>query len=93
MKSKRLLNAVSEVKCEIFRDGKGAVFLQDMSSSCTWVNGSKVCKDRMWPLEHNAEICFTGSCQHHTVTIKISERWPFLLLRETIHSLTIPRVL
>jgi hypothetical protein len=40
---------------------KGAVFLRDMSSNGTWVNGNKVGKDRMWPLEHNSEICFTGS--------------------------------
>ena len=35
------------------------MFLRDMISNGTWVNGNKVGKDRMWPLEHNAEICFT----------------------------------
>jgi hypothetical protein len=27
----------------------------------TWVNRNKVVKDRVWPLEHSAEICFAGS--------------------------------
>ena len=26
-----------------------------------WVNGNKVGKDAMWPLDHNAEICFAGA--------------------------------
>jgi hypothetical protein len=30
-----------------------------MSSNGTWVNGNKAGMDRMWLLEHNAELCFT----------------------------------
>ena len=32
-----------------------------VSTSGTWVNGNKVGKDCMWPLDHNAEICFAGA--------------------------------
>ena len=36
------------------------VFLRDKSSNGIWVNGNKVGKDSMWPLDHNSEICFAG---------------------------------
>jgi len=52
------LQAVSKVQCEIIKTDKGA-FLKDCSSNGTWVNGHKVGKDSMWPLEHNQEICFS----------------------------------
>ena len=49
--------AVSKCQCEIIRE-KNGVFLSDKSSNGTWVNGNKVGKGKMWPLEHNSEICF-----------------------------------
>ena len=60
MGSNRWLTAVSKVQCEIIKNKTG-VFLKDRSSNGTWVNGHKVGKDQMWPLEHNSEICFAGS--------------------------------
>lgn len=59
MGNTRWLTAVSKVQCEIMKMKEG-VFLKDRSSNGTWVNGQKVGKDKMWPLEHNAEICFAG---------------------------------
>ena len=47
-------------QCEIVKNSTG-VFLRDKSSNGTWVNGNKVGKDKVWPLEHNSEICFAGS--------------------------------
>ena len=60
MGGSKWLNAVSKCQCEIVKNSSG-VFLRDKSSNGTWVNGNKVGKDKMWPLEHNAEICFAGS--------------------------------
>ena len=54
------LTTVSKVQCEIIKNDKG-IFLKDKSSNGTWVNGHKIGKDAMWPLEHNAEICFAGA--------------------------------
>ena len=60
MGGSKWLNAVSKCQCKIVKNSSG-VFLRDKSSNGTWVNGNKVGKDKMWPLEHNAEICFAGS--------------------------------
>ena len=60
MGGSKWLNAVSKCQCKIVKSSSG-VFLRDKSSNGTWVNGNKVGKDKMWPLEHNAEICFAGS--------------------------------
>eukprot|EP00092_Neocalanus_flemingeri_P094274 GFUD01119867.1.p1 GENE.GFUD01119867.1~~GFUD01119867.1.p1 ORF type:complete len:515 (-),score=128.52 GFUD01119867.1:119-1663(-) len=60
MGTHRWLTAVSKCQCEIVRNKQG-VFLKDRSSNGTWVNGNKVGKDCMWPLDHNAEICFAGA--------------------------------
>ena len=51
------LEAVSLIQCEIFKNNEG-IFIRDCSSNGTWVNGHKIGKGRMWPLEHNSEICF-----------------------------------
>jgi len=63
------LTAVSKNQCEIFRDKKG-VFVKDLSSNGTWVNGHKIGKGLQFPLEHNAEICFAG--QHKKVFVFMS---------------------
>ena len=60
MGGSKWLNAVSKCQCKIVKNSSG-VFLRDKSSNGTCVNGNKVGKDKMWPLEHNAEICFAGS--------------------------------
>ena len=60
MGGSKWLNAVSKCQCEIVKNSSG-VFLRDKNSNGTWVNGNKVCKDKMWPLEHNDAICFAGS--------------------------------
>jgi len=60
MGSMRWLTAVSKCQCEIIKNKLG-IFLKDKSSNGTWVNGNKVGKDSMWPLDHNAEICFAGA--------------------------------
>ena len=57
MGDKYWLLAVSKNQCEILRDKKG-VFVKDLSSNGTWVNGHKIGKGLQFPLEHNAEICF-----------------------------------
>ena len=54
------LTAVSKVLCDIVRNS-GGTFIRDCSSNGTWVNGHKIGKGGMWPLEHNAEICFAGA--------------------------------
>jgi len=54
------LTTVSKVQCEIIKNSNG-IFLKDKSSNGTWVNGHKIGKDAMWPLDHNAEICFAGA--------------------------------
>jgi len=59
MGDKKWVTAVSKIQCEIFRDKKG-VFVKDLSSNGTWVNGHKIGKGLQFPLEHNAEICFAG---------------------------------
>ena len=59
MGSQRWMTAVSKCQCEIIRE-KG-VFLRDRSSNGTWVNGNKVGKDNLWPLEYNSVICFAGA--------------------------------
>lgn len=59
MGSYKWLSAVSKTQCEITKCTQG-VFLKDRSSNGTWVNGHRVGRDQMWPLEHNAEICFAG---------------------------------
>ena len=51
---------VSKVQCEIIKNNNG-IFLKDKSSNGTWVNGHKIGKDAMWPLDHKAEICFAGA--------------------------------
>ena len=58
----RWLTAVSKCQCEVLRN-KDGIFLKDKSSNGTWVNGNKVGKDKMWPLEHNSVICFAGSAK------------------------------
>jgi len=60
MGSEKWWTAISKCQCEIIKD-KGGVFLRDKSSNGTWVNGYKVGKDKMYPLEHNAEISFAGA--------------------------------
>ena len=60
MGSQRWMTAVSKCQCEIIRENKG-VFLRDCSSNGTWVNGNKVGKDNLWPLEYNSVICFAGA--------------------------------
>jgi len=60
MGTHRWLTAVSKCQCEIIKNTQG-VFLKDRSSNGTWVNGNKVGKDAMWPLEHNSVICFAGA--------------------------------
>ena len=57
MGDKYWLLAVSKIQCEILRD-KNGVFIKDLSSNGTWVNGHKIGKGLQFPLEHNAEICF-----------------------------------
>jgi len=59
MGSQKWLTAVSKCQCEIFRN-KNGVFLRDHSSNGTWVNGFKIGKNNMRPLEHDSEICFAG---------------------------------
>jgi len=60
MGSHKWLTAVSKTQCEIIRNREG-VFLKDHSSNGTWVNGKKVGKGSMWPLEHNSDICFSSA--------------------------------
>ena len=60
MGTHRWLTAVSKYQCEIIRNTQG-VFLKDCSSNGTWVNGNKVCKDAMWPLEQNSVFSFAGA--------------------------------
>jgi len=60
MGTHRWLTAVSKCQCEILKTPQG-VFLKDRSSNGTWVNGRKVGKDLMMPLDHNSEICFAGA--------------------------------
>ena len=67
------LTAVSKIQCEIFRDEKG-VFIKDRSSNGTWVNGHKVGKDAVWPLEHNSELCFAGAKKKVFVFMSTSEQ-------------------
>ena len=54
------LTAVSKVQCDVIRNNEGT-FIRDCSSNGTWVNGHKIGKGGLWPLEHNAEICFAGA--------------------------------
>ena len=54
------MTVCSKIRCEIFRNEKGA-FIKDRSSNGTWVNGHKVGKVVVWPLEHNSELCFAGA--------------------------------
>ena len=55
------LNAVvSKCQCEIVKNCT-RFFLRDKSSNSIWVNGNKVGKDNMWPLEHNLDM--RGSSQ------------------------------
>ena len=54
------LTTVSKVQCEIIKNSNG-IFLKDKSSNGTWVNGHKIGKDAMWPLDHNSEIYFAGA--------------------------------
>ena len=62
MGSQRWLTDVSKFQCEITRGDKG-VFLRDCSSNGTWVNGNKVGKANLWPLEHNSVISFAGAAK------------------------------
>ena len=70
----RWFNTISATQCEIIRT-EDEVFLTDLSSngecplpplylacllSGTWVDGHKVGKNSMWPLENNAVISFAG---------------------------------
>ena len=41
--------------------------------SGTWVNGHKVGKNSVWPLENNAEICFAGASKKVFVFISKEE--------------------
>ena len=58
----------------------------------TWVNGHKVGKNSMWPLENNAEIAFVGA--HKKVFIFISnEETEETLPEELTSNYTVSRVL
>ena len=77
MGSHRWLTAVSKCQCEIIKNNQGVFLKDRSSNgankisiilqcnrdvlSGTWVNGHKVGKDSMWPLEHNSDICFAGA--------------------------------
>ena len=50
--------------------GNPAVFIKDLSSNGTWLNGRKIGKGQQLPLEHNAEICFAA--QHKKVFVFMS---------------------
>ena len=73
MGTHRWLTAVSKCQCEIIRNTQG-VFLKDRSSNGTWVNGNKVGKDAMRPLEHNAVICFAGASKKVFVFMATEEQ-------------------
>ena len=58
----------------------------------TWVNGHKVGKNSVWPLENNAEICFAGATKKVFVFIskeETEETFP----EELTTSYTVSRVL
>ncbi|XP_023327885.1 serine/threonine-protein kinase Chk2 [Eurytemora carolleeae] len=59
MGSAKWLTAVSKVQCEIIKSGT-EVFVRDHSSNGTWLNGKKIGKNNMRPLEHDSELCFSA---------------------------------
>jgi len=90
MGSNKWLTAVSKVQCEVIKLPTG-VFLKDFSSNGTWVNGHKVGKGNMWPLEHNSEICFAGVTKKVFVFMSTTEQEKFPV--ELTSKYTISKVL
>jgi len=60
MVNEKLFLAISKTQCEVFRNSDG-VFLKDYSSNGTWLNGEKIGKNMVRPLDHDSEICFAGA--------------------------------
>ena len=59
MGSSDWLKNVSRLQCEIIKQGP-KFFIRDLSLNGTWINGNKIGKDNMSPLEHDSELWFSA---------------------------------
>jgi len=66
------LSSISKVQCQIIKWPTG-VFLKDLSSNGTFINGTKIGKGAMMPLEHNSVVSFAEASKKVFVFMKKEE--------------------